>query len=240
MGIEEKQYPIFTMLKKRVLDVAVKELNEKTDISVSYELERYGRKVTNIHFAMSPKNEALPVAEAQEEIRKKLISYGLKEKKIEALLSNHNEQYLWANIAIVEEQAAKGNIKDITAYLLKAFSDDYRAAETEFAKQQKQIAADHEQREKNIQEAEQQKKNLEQQFIEERNAQFDAVIGSLDATTKAALEKDFSDMMLASQGLALIFKTKGRDNPIIDGQRKKFIVERFLAKEYWNFENYGL
>ena len=39
MGIKPDQYSIFTMLKQRVLDVAVNEINEKTDIKVEYSLE---------------------------------------------------------------------------------------------------------------------------------------------------------------------------------------------------------
>lgn len=52
MGIKAGQYKVFTLMKKRVLDVAVNEINEKTDMTVSYEVERYGRKITHIHFKM--------------------------------------------------------------------------------------------------------------------------------------------------------------------------------------------
>lgn len=40
VGLEPGQYKIFTMLKKRVIDVAVDEINEKTDLRVQYNLER--------------------------------------------------------------------------------------------------------------------------------------------------------------------------------------------------------
>lgn len=40
MGIKDGQYKIFTMLKKRVVDKAIEEINEKTDIEVSIDLER--------------------------------------------------------------------------------------------------------------------------------------------------------------------------------------------------------
>lgn len=38
MGIEEGQYKIFTMLRKRVLEKAVSEINDKTDIFIEYGL----------------------------------------------------------------------------------------------------------------------------------------------------------------------------------------------------------
>jgi len=58
MGIEEGQYPSFTMLRKRVLDVAVNEINDKSDILVSYDLERSGRKITAVVFKMERKKES--------------------------------------------------------------------------------------------------------------------------------------------------------------------------------------
>lgn len=134
MGIGEKQYPIFTMLKKRVLDVAVDEINDKTDISVSYELERFGRKVIYIHFTMKVKKEALPINETHNEIRKKLDAMDVTKTKIEELIQHHDEQYLWANIAVVEQQTTSGKIKNLAAYLLKAFQNDYRTTETEYSK----------------------------------------------------------------------------------------------------------
>ena len=48
------------MLKKRVLQKAVDEINEKTDIVVSYNLENEGRKVVAINlFVEAKENNAL-------------------------------------------------------------------------------------------------------------------------------------------------------------------------------------
>jgi len=57
MGIKENQYSIFTMLRKRVLDKAIDEINEKTDIFVSYDLERAGRKVISILLRMKARTK---------------------------------------------------------------------------------------------------------------------------------------------------------------------------------------
>ena len=40
------------MFQRRVLNVAVEEINEKTDLQVAYEVERIGRKVLSIRFVM--------------------------------------------------------------------------------------------------------------------------------------------------------------------------------------------
>jgi plasmid replication initiation protein len=125
MGIEAGQYEYFTMLRKRVLDVAVKEINEKSDVVVSYDVEREGRKYVAIVFKMSRQKDTLDEHNAEYEIREKLKSFGLNNNVIETLLENHDESYLWVNIAVVEEQYAKGKVKNVAGYLLQAFANDY-------------------------------------------------------------------------------------------------------------------
>ncbi len=60
MGIGATQYTNATMLRKRVLDNAVQEINEKTDIVATYELIKYGRNETTIAFKMQPKDQFSP------------------------------------------------------------------------------------------------------------------------------------------------------------------------------------
>jgi len=60
MGIKAAQYSNVTMLKKRVLDSAISEINDKTDIVASYELYKYNRTGTEICFKMQPKDQSAP------------------------------------------------------------------------------------------------------------------------------------------------------------------------------------
>lgn len=142
MGIKEGQYKVFTMLKKRVLDVAVNDINEKTDLSVSYELERHGRKIESIRFSVTGTSKKPTLEEIYGEITERLRSFGLKDSQIKKVLEHHDQDYILANIAVVEESLGKGKkIKNIPAYLLKAFEVDFRPIETEFEKNQKQKQA---------------------------------------------------------------------------------------------------
>jgi plasmid replication initiation protein len=52
----EYKYKQVSDLKKRVLEVAKKQINENTDIIINYEFEKKGRKYTNIKFRITPKN----------------------------------------------------------------------------------------------------------------------------------------------------------------------------------------
>ena len=52
LGTEKEEYPDLAMFKKKVLDVAVKQINERTDLRISYKLEKVGRAFKNIVFTV--------------------------------------------------------------------------------------------------------------------------------------------------------------------------------------------
>lgn len=240
MGIQPGQYEIFTMLRKRVLEKAVHEINEKTDLMVNYDLELAGRKTTAILFEMQGNDMPFQEEEAHQAIREKLGGFGLKEEKIEELLENHDEQYLWANIGIVEEQVKKGKVSNVVAYLLKAFQDDYRQAETEFEKQQEEKEkAKIELRVKAAveeQKANDKKEELRKQYDAELNKQIEQLLSSLSEEEISSLKEQFTNAKGSNLLVKKLIESKWFDNPLILHQRKRFLAEQFLPDEYAGFE----
>lgn len=57
LGLAEDEYPRMYDFKKRVLDHAIKVINENTDITVSYEQTKKGRTITGFVFKFKPKKE---------------------------------------------------------------------------------------------------------------------------------------------------------------------------------------
>ncbi|HHX0247003.1 TPA: replication initiation protein RepM [Enterococcus faecalis] len=55
MGLGVNEYKAMCDFKKRVLDLAVDEINEKSDLKVSYEQEKKGRRITGFKFKVLPK-----------------------------------------------------------------------------------------------------------------------------------------------------------------------------------------
>ena len=72
MGIPEGKYTNFTMLKKRILEAPSKEVNQKTDMELSYDFDYMGRKVTTIHFKMSSQKESFEMNGSKEKVKAKL------------------------------------------------------------------------------------------------------------------------------------------------------------------------
>lgn len=171
------------MLRRRVLDVAVEEINEKTDMQVSYEFEKIGRKITAILFKMDRKATVLDQHDPSTAIRERLKSFGLSEAKITSLLEHHDEGYLWVNIAVVEEQWKKGKVKNVAGYLLQAFADDYSSQQPTLPTREEKLEA--EQQVELDQEAE--KKRLEQ----ERRVVVEEYIAGLSLEKKEQLREEF-------------------------------------------------
>jgi plasmid replication initiation protein len=59
LGIEPNQYERMELFKRKVLDVAVKQINDNTDIILEYEQHKKGRQIT--HFTFSFKHKKKPI-----------------------------------------------------------------------------------------------------------------------------------------------------------------------------------
>ena len=56
MGLNDDEYKAMCDFKKRVLDLAVNEINEKTDLTVSYTQEKRGRTISGFKFTVRAKD----------------------------------------------------------------------------------------------------------------------------------------------------------------------------------------
>lgn len=63
MGLESKQYENSYDMKKWVLDPAITEISEKTDLNVSYKTFAEGKKVVAIKFLVKEKSQTNPIPE---------------------------------------------------------------------------------------------------------------------------------------------------------------------------------
>ena len=70
LGIKKNEYAIFRDFERRVLKVAVKEINEKTDLEVSYKKKKTGRKITHIEFVIKLKPDKKEFKEEEKIIEK--------------------------------------------------------------------------------------------------------------------------------------------------------------------------
>jgi plasmid replication initiation protein len=122
MGLENKQYYKFSMLKKRVIDVAVNEINDRENIgfTITYEIEKVGQKITHIKFIVHKKETTHQTGEKQKNFYrwKNLI---VKKYKEQPLCNNLTElKYLKWTLFFIDKNGFIGReVEDERAILEK-------------------------------------------------------------------------------------------------------------------------
>ena len=144
-GIAKGDYPFFANLKKRVIDSAVMELSQKTNLDIlDTRYGKTGRKVTNITFVVSVRSEnetkekqakaslkdKQPTKEESERhsVIESLVSLGFSEETAKACRTKHGVKKIDRNIAYTLAKKEEGVVKSIPAYLSKAIEGDWGGA----------------------------------------------------------------------------------------------------------------
>lgn len=256
----EKQYPNFADFRKRVLDKAQQDLDEKTPLSFTYEVEKQGAKIVGLVFTVKANQKAVelgltlpdhlnvselpPVAEKKREdkarnnILLRLFALGIREKQAETLTNSYDLDYIAENLDIVEEKQRRGGIKHIISYVYKALAQDYRDQEPEIAKAARE-------RRETQKKAEQAQLSLEEQYEEER----ERVIGETkQIISTAAILDDFRphiELLGANNSLiSSAIKKHGATidsieaDPLLRSFLHQFILDAYAPPQFRTFETW--
>jgi plasmid replication initiation protein len=70
--LSAEKYELYKDFRVKVLDIALREINELSDISVEYTAEKNGRKYEKIRFRISPKKDTLERVRTYKKVEQKL------------------------------------------------------------------------------------------------------------------------------------------------------------------------
>ncbi|WP_060688740.1 RepB family plasmid replication initiator protein [Persicobacter diffluens] len=116
LGLEPNQYAKYNLFRDKVLDLAVREINEKTDLRVAYEEIRRGRKVLSLKWSISREKvstEELQPVQAKLEFpteNKKVFDHGglmFEEdvyRRMNGELTNRQKNKLFELILVAEDE----------------------------------------------------------------------------------------------------------------------------------------
>jgi plasmid replication initiation protein len=121
-------------LKKRLLLIAQREINEKSDIHIKFECIKPSRKIVGLKFIIS-KNKAYelrnnPTKETQEAKRKPPIidtlkEFGLSSRVVNQILKENTEQTIQNAINAVDLQLSRGQVRNAKAMLITAIKEQW-------------------------------------------------------------------------------------------------------------------
>lgn len=140
-GIRQDQYKKYNDFKKKVLDISKREINEKTDLLISYEEVKTSRKITSINFTIkhNPDYRITEFERMQKEkssiIRKELRSekalierimeYGFTRQTAQKFIKTSTEKTVEHALKSVDIQVERGNVKNPKAMLKKAILEQW-------------------------------------------------------------------------------------------------------------------
>ncbi|MES9765439.1 replication initiation protein, partial [Priestia megaterium] len=160
LAIEPTKYKQYGHFKSKVLAVAQKEINNKTDIHFEFVEVKTGRKVTSIEFIITSSpalNGVNSVKEKEPEsnqpsidltgdekenrLQHDLVDLGVKPEKVEWVLSEFTEEQVERNIKYTQDRLTMGDITHPHSYVIKSIQKDYAKAsqESKVAKPKKSI-----------------------------------------------------------------------------------------------------
>lgn len=130
LGVKETDYPIISDLKRRVLDISIKQLNEHTDIIVQYEQHKKGRSISGFSFTFKQKKVMKTPASSDEvstknafskmtDAQRHLFSNKLSELPEMSKYSQGTESYQQFAIRIAEMLQNPEKFKELYPYLQK-------------------------------------------------------------------------------------------------------------------------
>jgi len=237
MGVAEKKYTQFSDFKRRVIDAAVKEVNEHAQINLNVELKQEGRVVKAIKFYIAEGAHPLTseadvnvVLTTEEEKVWTLLIHDLAVDSQDAKnwLAEYGAEYVFDKVMYIMSTKAfkSGAMNYPTQYLKKALEKDYKAPKSSSqllweAKQKKETEIEN----KRVHD-----KKLEKQKLAYSSYKTETVIqkfSQLTAKEKKELLRAFSSSKIVNDAPVLqdLFNRSSLDSPIVRSHFIKFWLQ---------------
>lgn len=140
MGVPVGKYDVFRDFKRRVLDKAIDEVNMYSDLIITSEFVKEGRRVAKVRFKLKDRakrtrlGNKVPRLQEEadsdtEELKARLLNvFGLSEEQIEQLLTEYDSQFVRAKMDLVEASKPfqEGRVQNLPGYLISAVKNNYQ------------------------------------------------------------------------------------------------------------------
>ncbi len=139
MGVLGDKYTSFKEFKKRVLNIAVSEVNRYSPISIFPEIKKFNKKVQAIRFDLSHKVNTTAkkrdIVENEDESELTVLlsnNFGFSGETIKSLQSKYGSEYIREKIELIRgsESFRLGKIRDLSGLLIDALRKNYKPSQS--------------------------------------------------------------------------------------------------------------
>lgn len=228
MGVNDEKYLIFRDLKKRVLDISVKEVNLHSSITIIPEFKRVSSKVTSIRFLIKQKKSKeveVDNSKIHEHYDNDLVNilkdkFSFSEKNIEGIFKIYDLNFIneKVNLILNSESFRLGKIRRLSAYLTEALQKDYKPSESKRCILQVKEEA--------VAVIEQQKKNEMKNYMSYVNSIIDSYMAELNPESLEDILSKFQTDLKTTNGLFYKwYQNSGLKHPAIKPIFNKFLID---------------
>lgn len=227
MGIPDGQYSNFCDFKKRVLDIAVKEVNNYSPITVIPEIRRVNKKVTSIRFKLS--NQILSELTSDTDNADVLLINSLKNEfgfsidTIQELITKYGHDYINIKVKLIKESDGykRGKIRGLAGYLVDALKRDYQTSKAVQVRMMSSQTDELDRLEKKELEKKRRAENARRRTI------IDKYLIKLDNKAKQALLSDFEHYIRQKDSFFMLKKYKevGISSPAVRAVFNLFVFD---------------
>lgn len=213
IGVSKNAYQKFGDFKKRVLDIAVNEVNKYTHLKITPEIQRQNQKVTKIRFKLINDVKLFDCGLLETSCENPELSrlerilaenFGLASEQINEIITAYDANYINDKIKLIINSLSyqQGKIKSLAAYLMDALAKDYRERKpTIIGQKPKRLGFD----EREFKQQKQQEDLALQERSQQRKMAVDNYIRSLSTTAHKDLINEF-ETYLKDPNLLYILK----------------------------------
>jgi hypothetical protein len=248
MGVTEDKYTSFKEFKRNVINVAVKEVNQKADIAIEPRFRKTGRNITAVQFLLSEnenyrptfkKTRPLPVPtsdvrQASTLIERLVSDFQLSEKQAKEIVASYASDYVIEKLNLVK---AKKNIDHPGAYLLSALKKDYKGREAKLP-----IVSIKPVENSYLRESREASEivSLKNKYMSYKLMEYTGFIQQQAKTIQAAIHAKFEQYLQPKGEVFSFYKKKGLSSPFVMTAFMGFIEEHYshLIGDYMTFDDY--
>ena len=232
MGVEEDKYLVFRDFKKRILDIAVKEVNLHSALIISPEIKRIGKQVVSIKFSLKTKKEGFISSKTNNKtgneadlINILVNEFGVTYKNAKNIFNQYEYNYIREKVNMIKNSNSfrSGKIENPAAYLYKGLKDDFKDVKQDLALAKEQ----HKKKEEFANENKKKKEAMQNDY----NKYVTEEITNYISTLAEGEHKDLMDgfeVALKKEFFLIYnwFKKKGLNHPAVRSLFNKYVKER--------------
>lgn len=228
MGVVDDKYAAFNDFKKRVINIAVEEVNAISPVKVTPEFGRINQKVVKIRFKLEKQQNLALIGEVEDKELEGILRdiFSMSQDSIKSVLLDYERNYLKEKIDIIlsSESFAAGQIRGLAGYLIDALKKDYKPSKSS------KVVVTEKRKAQELAEKERLAKQEEYQSRYEKYmaSKIDSYVTSLSKEEYEKLLLLFNESMKSTSQSYLLkcYSRDGYEHPYVKAELKLFIKQQ--------------